>query len=343
MCIRDRGTIDSWLVWKLTGGQSHLTDVSNASRTLLMNLEDCQWDPELIQWFGIPECCLPDIVDSSGQLAWTDPEVTGGVSVPICGIAGDQQAALFGQGCFERGMVKCTYGTGCFILMQLGQDYVLSENKLLTTVAWRIKGETEYALEGSVFMGGASVQWLRDQLGIIDDAAEVEILAREVEDSGGVYVVPAFTGLGAPYWDPYARGAILGLTRGSSRSHIARATLDGIAFQVTDLIAAMEADSGIAIDRLQADGGAAVNELLMQIQSDLIGTEVSCPRYLETTALGAAFLAGLACGYWDCKETISRLWHEARSFSPNSTSEERQEKMRKWHRAVERARDWEEE
>lgn len=337
------GTIDSWLVWKLSGGRSHVTDVSNASRTLLMNLQDCEWDPELLEFFGIPESCLPEIVDSSGLIAQTAADVSSGVSVPICGIAGDQQAALFGQVCYEKGMVKCTYGTGCFVLMQLGSEIAYSKKRLLTSVAWRIGTETAYALEGSVFMGGASVQWLRDGLQIIEESSNVEALARSVEDSGGVFVVPAFTGLGAPHWDPYARGAVLGLTRGSSKAHVARATLEGIAFQVTDLIEAMEEDSGIEITRLQADGGAAANDLLMQIQADLIGCRVARPAVLETTALGAAFLAGLATGYWKSMEEIASLWAESSCFEDQSDGEQRQKRMLRWTRAIDRAKAWEEE
>lgn len=337
------GTIDSWLIWKLTGGASHLTDVSNASRTLLMNLERCDWDDALLETFEIDRESLPSIGDSSGALAETDPKVTGGVSVPIAGVAGDQQAALFGQLCFDPGMVKCTYGTGCFILMQVGSQPARSQNKLLSTVAWRMNGKTEYALEGSVFMGGASVQWLRDQLGLIGSASEIEALARRVEDSEGVVMVPAFTGLGAPYWDPYARGMILGLTRGSGAAHIARATLDGIAYQVVDVARGMEQDSGRTLTALQADGGASANSLLMQIQADLIGATVNCPRILETTALGAAFLAGLAVGYWESKEALAALVEADRSYQPTTDQAERERRLRRWQRAVERCRGWEDE
>lgn len=336
------GTVDSWLVWKLSGGRSHVTDVSNASRTQLMDLKRCVWDSELLDTFGIEETMLPRIVDSSGELAETSADLTG-VAVPIGGIAGDQQAALFGQLCFSPGLVKCTYGTGCFILMNVGNEPVASGNRLLGTVGWRMGGETVYALEGSVFVGGAAVQWLRDQLGVIQSAAEIEALAKTVEDSDGVVVVPAFTGLGAPYWDPYARGSIMGLTRGSNRAHIARAVLEGIANQVSDVVEAMARDSGRELERMQADGGASANDLLMQIQSDLTGVEVSCPKNLETTAMGAAFLAGLAVGYWGSREELKSRVQADRSFKPAISGEERAERLRKWRRAVERCREWEKE
>lgn len=329
------GTIDSWLIWKLSGGKAHVTDVSNACRTQLLNLESCEWDAELLDLFGVSLESLPTVVDSSGNLAMTCKSVTGGVSVSVSGIAGDQQAALFGQLCFEEGMVKCTYGTGCFILMQVGESVVRSENKLLSTVAWRLNGKTEYALEGSVFMGGASVQWLRDQLGIIGEASEVGELAAEVENSGGVVVVPAFAGLGAPYWDPHARGSILGLTRGSSKAHIARATLEGIAFQVVDLVRAMEADSGRELLEIRADGGASASDLLMQMQADLLGASVSCPKVLETTAMGAAFLAGLGSGYWKSREDIAGFVKADRAFECSMADEERERRCEVWKRAVE--------
>ncbi len=334
------GTMDTWLIWNLSRGASHVTDVSNASRTLLMNLRSCQWDEELLQLFGIPKSVLPQIVDSSGELAKVSPKISDR-ETPISGIAGDQQAALFGQLCFEKGMIKSTYGTGCFILMQVGEKPVASKNRLLSTVAWRVNGKTEYALEGSVFIGGAAVQWLRDELRIIESAPEVEELASQVEDSGGVFVVPAFTGLGAPYWDPYARGAVLGLTRGSSRAHIARATLDGIAYQVADVAEAMEQDAGSKIDSLQADGGASANNILMQTQADLLAAKVSRPKLVETTALGAAFLAGLGVGFWSSKEELVELIEPDREFEPSLESEERTRKLAKWRKAVDRVKDWE--
>jgi len=332
------GTIDTWLIWNLSGGKAHITDVSNASRTLLMNLETLDWDQELLDLFQVPRSALPDIVDSSGSLAESSSSVTV-QSIPISGIAGDQQAALFGQVCFSPGMVKNTYGTGCFLLMNVGTEPVYSANKLLSTVAWRIGGVTEYALEGSVFIGGALMQWLRDELKIIDSAAEVESLAAAVEDSGGVTIIPAFSGLGAPYWDPHARGAIMGLTRGSSRAHIARAALEGIAFQVADVASVMEEDSGRKLETLQADGGASANGILMQTQADLLGVPVRCARIAETTALGAAYLAGLAVGFWGSKEELEEGWSESRRFEPASNSEDRKSKMQGWRKNVARVRD----
>jgi len=332
------GTIDTWLIWNLSGGKAHITDVSNASRTLLMNLETLDWDQELLDLFQVPRSDLPDIVDSSGSLAESSSSVTV-QSIPISGIAGDQQAALFGQVCFSPGMVKNTYGTGCFLLMNVGTEPVYSANKLLSTVAWRIGGVTEYALEGSVFIGGALIQWLRDELKIIDSAAEVESLAAAVEDSGGVTIIPAFSGLGAPYWDPHARGAIMGLTRGSSRAHIARAALEGIAFQVADVASVMEEDSGRKLETLQADGGASANGILMQTQADLLGVPVRCARIAETTALGAAYLAGLAVGFWGSKEELEEGWSESRRFEPASNSEDRKSKMQGWRKNVARVRD----
>ncbi len=331
------GTIDTWLIWNLSGGKAHITDVSNASRTLLMNLETLDWDQELLDLFQVPRSALADIVDSSGSLAESSSCVTT-QPIPITGIAGDQQAALFGQVCFSSGMVKNTYGTGCFLLMNVGTEPVYSANKLLATVAWRIGGVTEYALEGSVFIGGALIQWLRDELRIIDSALEVESLAAEVKDSGGVTIIPAFSGLGAPYWDPHARGAIMGLTRGSSRAHIARAALEGIAFQVADVASAMEEDSGRKLETLQADGGASANGILMQTQADLLGVPVRCARIAETTALGAAYLAGLAVSYWGSKKELEEGWSESRRFEPASNSEDRKSKMLGWRKNVARVR-----
>ena len=331
------GTIDTWLIWNLSGGKAHITDVSNASRTLLMNLETLDWDQELLDLFQVPRSALADIVDSSGSLAESSSCVTT-QPIPITGIAGDQQAALFGQVCFSSGMVKNTYGTGCFLLMNVGTEPVYSANKLLATVAWRIGGVTEYALEGSVFIGGALIQWLRDELRIIDSALEVESLAAEVKDSGGVTIIPAFSGLGAPYWDPHARGAIMGLTRGTSRAHIARAALEGIAFQVADVASAMEEDSGRKLETLQADGGASANGILMQTQADLLGVPVRCARIAETTALGAAYLAGLAVSYWGSKKELEEGWSESRRFEPASNSEDRKSKMLGWRKNVARVR-----
>lgn len=336
------GTVDTWLVWKLSGGSCYVTDVSNASRTQLMDLRSCQWDAELLELFGVPESALPQIVDSSGELAETSAELSGGRVIPIAGIAGDQQAALFGQLCFQPGMVKSTYGTGCFVLMNVGRGPAVSRNKLLSTVAWRICGKTEYALEGSVFVGGSAVQWLRDQLGVIKNASDIEELAGRVESSDGVVVVPAFTGLGAPYWDPYARGAIMGLTRGSSVANIARAVLDGIANQVSDVVQAMASDAGRELKELRADGGASANGLLMQIQADVTGSVVSCPRILETTALGAGFLAGLAVGYWESRDALVELVESDRSYEPRMEEAERSQRMIKWRKAVERSLQWEE-
>ncbi len=331
------GTMDTWLIWNLTEGRSHIADVSNASRTLLMDLRSLQWDEDLLELFEIPPPLLPEIVDSSGSLATSSKNITSD-PIPISGIAGDQQAALFGQVCFEPGMAKNTYGTGCFLLMNVGENATLSRNRLLSTVAWRIAGKTEYALEGSVFIGGALVQWLRDELKIIDSAADVEALANQVEDSGGVTIVPAFSGLGAPYWDPYARGAIFGLTRGSSRSHIARAALEGIASQVSDIAEAMEDDSGRKMESLQVDGGASANALLMQMQSDLLGSPVRCSAIAETTALGAAFLAGLAVGFWKSKSELSSLWEERCRYEPEVEEAIREEKRRVWKDSVERTK-----
>jgi len=301
-----------------------------------MGLKSLEWDAELLELFEIPASLLPKIVDSSGSLAMSSGRVTKR-PIPISGIAGDQQAALFGQVCFEPGMAKNTYGTGCFLLMNVGEEPQSSRNRLLSTVAWRIGGKTEYALEGSVFIGGALVQWLRDELKIIDSAAEVEELANQVEDSGGVTIVPAFSGLGAPYWDPYARGAIFGLTRGSSRSHIARAALEGIAFQVSDVAEAMQDDSGRDLESLQADGGASANGLLMQLQSDFLGSPVRCSAIEETTGLGAAFLAGLATGFWKTRSELSSLWGERCRYEPQIDGSLREKKRRVWKDSVERS------
>ncbi len=337
------GTIDSWLVWKLTGGRVHATEYSNASRTLLYDIRKLRWDPDLLGALEIPESLLPSVVDSSGVLAETDPAVTGGVCIPIAGMAGDQQAALFGQACFRPGATKNTYGTGCFMLMNTGLEPRASRSGLLTTIAWGLGGRVEYALEGSVFVAGAAIQWLRDQLGLIGSAGESETLARSVADTGGVYLVPAFTGLGAPYWDPRARGALVGLTRGSGKAHVVRAALEAIAFQTRDLMECFVADAGVHAAALQVDGGAAANDFLMQFQADVLGLPVRRPRELETTALGAAYLAGLAVGSWRSAEEIAANWQEERRFEPSMPEREREARYAGWRRAVERARGWERE
>jgi glycerol kinase len=332
------GTVDSWLIWKLTEGVRHVTDVTNASRTMLLNLETGAWDDELLAILGVPRLMLPEVVPSSGVCAESKGILDG---IPIAGIAGDQQSALFGQMCTSPGMVKCTYGTGSFMLLNTGEKPVPSRNRLLTTVAWKIGNRTEYALEGSVFIAGAIVQWLRDQLQIIRTAAEIEELAGSVPDTAGVYVVPAFSGLGAPHWDQYARGTILGLTRGSSRAHIARAALEGIAFQIADIINAMESDSGVPLSELRVDGGAARNNLLMQIQADLLGVPVTRPANPETTVLGSAYLAGLAVGYWPDGESIAKQWQADQRFSPRIQADERDSRRTGWAKALERAKGWE--
>ena len=332
------GTVDSWLVWNLTGGRVHVTDASNASRTLLYNLREQRWDRDLLKLFGIPESILPEVRDSSEVYGHT---TLLGAPTPIAGIAGDQQAALFGQLCTQPGMVKNTYGTGCFMLMHVGDKPVVSRNNLLSTVAWRLGGKTEFALEGSVFIAGAAVQWLRDGLGIIRNSAEVEALAAQVPDAAGVCLVPAFAGLGAPHWDPYARGAIVGLTRGVTAAHIARATLEGIAHQVQEILGAMEADAGVKLRELRVDGGASNNNLLMQLQTDLLGVRVIRPKVSETTALGAAYLAGLAVGYWKDRSEIQRQWQENRRFQPLIKPAERRQRIGRWQRALERAKGWE--
>ena len=334
------GNIDSWLIWKLTGGRRHLAEVSNASRTSLLNIHTLDWDHELLQLFGVPRSLLGAIVQSSGALAETDAAHFG-TSLPIAGIAGDQQAATFGQACLEPGMVKNTYGTGLFLLMNTGADPIVSQHRLLSTVGWRLGGKTSYALEGSVFMGGATIQWLRDGLGIISSAEEVGTVAAGCASSEGVMLVPAFAGLGAPYWDPYARGTILGVTRGTGRAHFARAALDAIALQTVDVLSAMEADSGIAVRELRVDGGASRCDLLLQIQADLAGITVVRPEITETTALGAAYLAGLEVGFWSGLAEISRHWRAERRFEPAISDADRASRLSRWHQAVERARGWE--
>jgi glycerol kinase len=331
------GTIDSWLIWNLTGGALHITDASNASRTMLFNIQTGDWDNELLKLFGVPRSMLPEVRPSSEVYGVTN---IFGAATHIAGIAGDQQAALFGQACTKPGMVKNTYGTGCFMLMNTGEDLVPSRNNLLTTVAWKIGGRTEYALEGSIFIAGAVVQWLRDGLGIINRSSDVESLAAQVADNGGVYVVPAFAGLGAPHWDQYARGAIVGLTRGSTKAHIARAALEGIAHQVDDVLRAMEKDAGIRLKELRVDGGACVNNLLMQFQADLLGVPVVRPRVSETTALGAAYLAGLATGFWKSQKEIAAQWQSDQRFTPTINPVTRKKAVANWNKALSRAKDW---
>jgi len=333
------GTIDAWLVWKLSGGNAFVTDVSNASRTLLLDIHSVAWDDDLLALFDAPRSALPEVVDSSGNLAMTDMSITE-KPIPICGIAGDQQAALFGQQCFSKGDVKSTYGTGCFILMNQGSEVILSSNRLLTTIAWRMNGEIAYALEGSVFIGGAVTQWLRDQLEFFAESEEIEALAKEVEDSGDVVLVPAFAGLGAPHWDPYARGALFGLTRGSSKAHIARAALDAVAFQVVEVVEAMENDSGHKLESLNVDGGACANGLLMQRQADLLNCEVRRPKNRETTALGAALLAGLGIGIWKEMSDLNELFELDAAFQPKAREEEVHKARKRWDKAVDRCRNW---
>jgi glycerol kinase len=334
------GTIDSWLIWKLTGGREHVTDVTNASRTMLMQLDSCQWDEELLELLRIPSSVLPKLAPSSHIFAECDQQWFG-KPIPIAGVAGDQQAALFGQSCTRHGMAKNTYGTGCFMLMNVGEEASRSEHKLLTSVAASIESKREYALEGSIFVAGAAVQWLRDGLGMIQSSSEIEALAKTVETSDGVYVVPAFAGLGAPHWDSYARAAILGLTRGSHRGHIARATLEGIAFQVADVADAMQQDAGTAIQELRVDGGASANDLMMQFQADILKLPVIRPLVTETTALGAAYLAGLAVGVWKDTAEIESIWQVDRTFEPTMPDREVDQRRERWRDALERAKGWE--
>jgi glycerol kinase len=335
------GTIDTWLLHKLTAGALHITDATNASRTMLYNIRTNQWDDDLLKLLDIPYEILPQVRSSSEIYAQSDPEILG-APVRIAGIAGDQQAALFGQTCFSRGLAKNTYGTGCFMLMNVGEEPVTSNHKLLTTIAWQRQRTTEYALEGSVFIGGAVVQWLRDGLGIIKSSADVETLAATVPDSGGVYLVPAFAGLGAPHWDQYARGTITGITRGTTAAHFARAALEAIAFQVADILSLMQKDSGVQIQQLRVDGGAASNNLLMQFQADLLGVPVIRPKVTETTALGAAYLAGLAVNYWESPTDIQSNWQIDRIFEPAMPTEVVAHRITRWQQALARAQDWEE-
>ncbi len=333
------GTVDTWLVWQLTQGKKHITDVTNASRTLLLNIQTGEWDQELLDVLHIPRQLLPEVRSSSQVYAETSTDLLD-TAVPMSGMAGDQHAALFGQMCMTPGMVKNTYGTGCFMLMQTGEQPIASQNHLLTTAAWRCDGHTQYALEGSVFMAGAVVQWLRDGLGIIKSSVEVEALAASVPDTGGVYLVPAFSGLGAPHWDPYARGSLFGLTRGSTAAHIARAALESIAYQSMDVLTAMEADAGLRLTQLRVDGGASLNNLLMQFQADILGVPVVRPKIAETTALGVAYLAGLAIGYWKDPSEIAGQWQIDRVFEPDLSPERREELKAGWAKAVDRAKEW---
>jgi glycerol kinase len=331
------GTVDSWLIWKLTQGEQHVTDVTNASRTMLFNIHTLEWDEELLRMVDVPRSMLPEVVASSGHCGTTSGLFAG---IPIAGIAGDQQAALFGQMCTSPGMAKCTFGTGAFMLMHTGAKPMASKNRLLTTIAWKIGDKVEYALEGSMLMAGAVVQWLRDELQMIRTSAEVEELAASVESSNGVVLVPAFAGLGAPHWDQYARGALLGMTRGTTRAHIARAALEGIALQVTDVLGAMQADSGLSLAELRVDGGASANGLLMQIQADVLGINVVRPKNAEATVLGAAYLAGIAVGYWPDKEAIARQWQMERVFEPKMGEAARKKVRETWHKALGRAEGW---
>jgi len=334
------GTVDSWLIWNFTAGRAHITDASNASRTLMYNIHTGDWDDKLLGLLGVPRVALPRVIVSSGPVAETEPALFG-AAVPVAGIAGDQQAALFGQRCVVPGMVKNTYGTGCFMLMHTGERPVDSHRGLLTTVAWHRAGRREFALEGSVFVAGAAIQWLRDGLGIIGTSAEVDQLASSVPDNGGVYLVPAFAGLGAPHWDPYARGTIVGLTRGSTAAHLARATLESIAYQTADLLEVMQAESGIPLKELRVDGGAARSDLLMQFQADILGVVVVRPVLLESTALGAAYLAGLGVGYWQDEAQIDAQWKAERVFEPDMAAAERDRLRTRWAQALVRARNWE--
>ena len=333
------GTVETWLIWKLTGGRAHVTDYSNASRTMLFNINTLDWDEEILAELNIPRSMLPKPLSSSGLFGTTDPSLLGG-EIPITGAAGDQQAALFGQTCFQPGEAKNTYGTGCFLLMNTGEKPVFSQNGLVTTIAWGLGEKVTYALEGSIFVAGAAIQWLRDEMKLIANAAESEAVAQEVTDTNGCYVVPAFTGLGAPYWDQYARGAIVGLTRGCNRAHIVRATLDSLTYQTYDVLNAMRADSGIALASLKVDGGASANNYLMQTQADVIGAPVLRPTCVESTAMGAAYLAGLAVGFWRDQAEIRKIWAVDRTFEPQLDAKSRDARLHGWHRAVQRAFDW---
>ena len=333
------GTVDTWLIWRLSGGKAHITDYSNASRTLLFNINTLEWDKNLLKIFDIPESMLPKVVDSSGMLAYTAKGVLGETEIPVSGIAGDQQAALFGQTCFEKGMAKNTYGTGCFMLMNTGKEPVVSQSGLLTTIAWSLNGEVKYALEGSVFIAGAAIKWLRDGLKIIKDTKETQAIAESIKEDEDVYVVPAFSGLGAPYWDMYARGAILGLTQGVTDRHIVKATLEALAYRTKDVLDAMSKDSGIELSVLNVDGGASVNDYLMQFQADILNTRVERPEIIETTALGAAALSGLAVGFWKIDEIRDKIKRD-RIFEVKMNDSERNTKYKGWLKAVEKAKGW---
>lgn len=333
------GTVETWLIWKLTKGRVHVTDYSNASRTMLFNIKELRWDDEILTELNIPKCMLPEAKPSSFVYGETDPQFFGG-PIQIGGAAGDQQSALFGQTCFQAGEAKNTYGTGCFMLMNTGEQPVYSKNGLVTTIAWGLDGKVNYALEGSIFVAGAAIQWLRDEMRLVDSAPDSEYMAKKVKDTNGCYVVPAFTGLGAPHWDQYARGTIVGLTRGVNKYHIIRATLESLAFQANDVLQAMRADSGIKLAALKVDGGACANDLLMQMQADLIDAPVHRPRCVETTAMGAAYLAGLAVGYWSSKEAVLENWAIDRIFDPEIGTEERAAKIKGWNRAVKCSFGW---
>lgn len=330
------GNIDTWLIWNLTRGKVHVTDYTNASRTMIYNIKELKWDKRLLEELDIPESMLPEVKSSSEVYGYTDSNTYGGAQIPIAGIAGDQQSALFGQGCFKPGMAKNTYGTGCFMLMNTGEEMVKSNNGLITTIAWGIDGKVEYALEGSIFVAGAVIQWLRDELKLIHEAKDSEYFAQKVKDNNGVYLVPAFVGLGAPYWDMDARGTIVGLTRGANRNHIIRAALESIAYQTKDVLEVMEEDSRIKLQELRVDGGAAANNFLMQFQSDILDVPICRPEILETTALGAAYLAGLAVGFWTDKEEISKVWHINRVFNSKMNEENREELYLGWKSAIDR-------
>lgn len=337
------GTMDTWLIWNLTRGKVHVTEYSNASRTLLYNIKQLKWDKRILKELDIPISMLPEVKQSSEIYGYTDEKTLGGAQIPISGAAGDQQAALFGQACFKPGMAKNTYGTGCFLLMNTGEEAIPSKNGLVTTIAWGVDGKVEYALEGSIFIAGAAVQWLRDELRLVDNAKDTEYFATQVKDANGVYVIPAFAGLGAPYWDMYARGTIVGLTRGANRNHIIRATLESLAYQTRDVLEAMQEDSQITLQSLKVDGGAVANNFLMQFQSDILGVPVERPEVIETTALGAAYLAGLAVDFWESKEEVIKGWNLDQKFKPSMVKGEREKLYSGWKRAVGRSKNWEEE
>ena len=337
------GTVDTWLVWQLTNGKAHVTDYTNASRTMIYNIRELKWDDKILEELDIPKSMLPEVRNSSEVYGYTNLGGKEDVRIPIAGIAGDQQAALFGQTCFEKGDVKNTYGTGCFLLMNTGEEIVESKNGLLTTIAIGLDGKIQYALEGSVFVGGAVVQWLRDELGLVNSSADTEYFAKKVDNNGGVYIVPAFVGLGAPHWDMYARGAIFGLTRGANKNHIIRAALESIAYQTKDLIDAMAEDIGDKLNSIKVDGGASRNKFLMQFQADILGTNVIRPIVSETTALGAAYLAGIAVGFWKDKEEVKKFWHKSDEFEPKLDSETVKKYYNGWQKAVKRSLKWEEE